>query len=140
MEQRRFDDLTRTWARLEPTPTSRRRVLRGVLSLLGLGAAASVADTSAAGSGTCRAAPPSAYVSKRSCEVLACGTTDGCICVQTLGHVPVCVTGFDPSNRNDCPREDECNKRRSCRNGFVCAKVGNCCGRPFRRCLRRCPA
>lgn len=111
-----------------------------MLSLLGLGSAVSISDTSAAGSGTCRAASPRDFVSKQACEVLPCGTTDGCICIQTLGHVLVCVTGFDPRNRSDCPREDECNKRRQCRNGFVCAKVASCCGRRFRRCLRRCPA
>lgn len=144
MDEQRFDDLARRWSRADGARSTRRAALGRTATLLaaatpvGLLTGRRAAD--AAGAATCRAAQPITFISKQACQVLPCGSTPGCLCVQTLGHRAECVAGFDPANRNDCPRDDECNDRRPCRNGFVCAKVLRCCGKPHRRCLRRCPA
>jgi hypothetical protein len=60
--------------------------------------------------------------------------------VQTLGDIPMCLTGFDAADLTGCPTWDECNPKRSCPGGKVCSKVEGCCGTPRRRCLKRCPA
>lgn len=144
MDEQRFDEMARRWGRLSTSGGTRRSAVRSLLGLAGFGAdlASFGDDAEAAGSGTCRRADPGTYITKQTCEPLSCGNTPGCLCIQTLGHKPECLIGFDPDapNNRDCPKEDECNKRRKCRNGFKCAKVVSCCGKNHRRCLRRCPA
>ena len=140
MDHGRFDRLARGLAHAAEVSTRRGAFARlGGLALLA--AVSSRREMAAVGSGTCRAASPNQFISKHACVVLLCGTAPECLCVQTLGHNPVCVTGFNPTNRNDCPKTDECNEvNRPCRAGFVCAKVGSCCKRRYRKCLSRCPA
>ena len=141
MEDARFDQIARRLA----VSTNRTTTRRGAFAKLG-GALVFVSTLSrgenagAAGSGTCRSADPSQFITKQQCNVLACGNTPGCLCIQTLGHVPECVTGFNTSAQGDCPKEDECNDKSPCRSGFVCAKTRSCCDTSFRKCLRRCPA
>jgi hypothetical protein len=143
MDGRSFDDLTRLVADGSRT---RRALVRRVV--LGAGAAALVGlrsgqfgarEAMAAGDATCQAAVPSEFVSKNSCQELACGPSPNCLCAQTVGHIPTCVTNYDPHKQKDCPKEDECSEKRRCKNGFVCAKVQGCCGPDKRKCLRRCP-
>lgn len=142
MDERRFDDAARSWGRVGGAAATRRSAVRALLGLVGLGAGvvAGSGDADAVGSGTCRAADPSSYITKQQCNELPCGNAPGCLCIQTLGHIPHCLTGFDPNTPSDCPRRDECNDRNPCPNGQFCAKVGSCCPGNFRRCLRRCPA
>lgn len=151
MDDRRFDNLVR---RLGDRPASRRRVARGAVAggaaalagFLGLDrgrfgpapAFASAADR------TCQAAAnadPRSIVSKNACGETGptrCGANNRGLCVQTVGHIPRCVTGFSPSaGRRRCPRVDQCDARRDCPNGAVCGKVEGCCGKPHNLCLPR---
>jgi hypothetical protein len=105
-----------------------------------LGGVFAVPEATAAGDAICQAAEPSQFVSKNACEELQCGPHPNCLCVQTVGHIPTCVTNYRPHKQSDCPDEDECGTQRPCKKGFVCAKVQGCCGPNKRKCLRRCPA
>ena len=136
MEGHRFDRLARAFARR----TTRRLVVgAGALAIGVSGLRQEIPTTEAAGGSFCRTLPPNQIISKHSCVSTACGTTEGCVCVQTPGHVVRCAARFDPAT--DCPRTDECSDRRPCGQGKFCAKVSKCCGdRPRRLCLRPCPA
>lgn len=146
MDHNRFDDLTRA---LGTGPASRRRVLRGALAggaaglaaLVGLrpeAALASPADT------VCQAAynqDPQSIVSKNACPRMQtatrCGANNRGFCVQTVGHVPRCLIGFNPdTGRRQCPSKDQCDGHAQCPNGSYCAKVEGCCGREHNKCLR----
>lgn len=146
MDRRRFDHLTRSLA----SGGSRRGLLRGVAAAgaaafaaqIGVGTGRWGVPRASAFNEICRQSPAASFVSKGACETLSCGPAErNCVCVQTLGHVPTCVRGFDPANpRPDCPTKDECSDGRPCPNGRVCAKVEGCCTRRFRSCLPRCEA
>jgi len=141
VEDARFDLIARRLAISSNHATTRRGAFAKLGGAMVFVSALSRGETaSAAGSGTCRAADPSQYITKQQCNVLSSGNTPGCLCIQTLGHVPECVIGFNPNASGDCPKEDECNDKNPCRGGFVCAKTRSCCGSSFRKCLRRCPA
>ncbi|MBA3414308.1 MAG: hypothetical protein H0U10_03670 [Chloroflexia bacterium] len=123
-------------AEVRRAPSSGRFVRR---ALLGFPLFALFERTEAAGDGICKSVKPSEFVSKHSCVQLACGNNPDCLCVQTLGHNPMCLIGFDPDDPADCPSKDECGDRRPCPPGKFCAKTTACCGTTFRRCLKRCP-
>src|SRR5262245_61923597 len=123
MDGRSFDDLTRLVAHAAPT---RRALVRrlidaaGAAALVGLGPGRfGATEALAGGDATCQAADPSQFVSKHACQELACGPSPNCLCVQTVGHIPTCISNYDPHKQNDCPNEDECSEHRPCKNGFV---------------------
>lgn len=154
MESQRFDDLARD---LGADPASRRRLLRGALAggaaglaaLLGLapgrlGPASVLASVADQACQAAYAADPRSVVSKNACGetgATRCGADNQGVCVQTVGHLPRCLTGFNPElGRRQCPRKDRCDAHRDCRPGFFCAKVEGCCGRSHNTCLRAWPA
>jgi hypothetical protein len=136
MDDDRFDRVARAFGRR----TTRRLAIGAGALLAGFsGAPLRPPAAAAAGSGFCRTLDPDQYISKHRCTATACGTAEGCLCVQTPGHLVRCAAGFDPAT--DCPAADECSERRPCGRGRFCAKVAKCCGdRPRRVCLRPCPA
>ena len=145
MDSERFDALVRD---LSARSANRRRLGRGVLVATALSAIALLPDDAhfggstagAAGSKVCKRAQPTRFISLQACETLVCGSTAGCLCAQTVGHVPTCVSGFDPANQAACPTYKSCKSNNNCPAGQVCAKVDRCCGDGKHRCLPRCPA
>ena len=136
MEDHRFDRLARAFARR----TSRRFAVGvGVVAIGIPGRRWDIPQAEAAGSGFCRTLEPDQIISKHSCVDTPCGSTEGCVCVQTPGHLVRCAASFE--HPADCPNTDECSDRRPCGRGRFCAKVFACCNdRPRRVCLRPCPA
>ena len=136
MKDHRFDHLTRAFAR---RTTRRVAVGVGALTVGIFGLQRNVPLTQGAGGEVCRTLEPNQIISKNSCTSTACGTTAGCVCVQTPGHVVRCAASFDPAM--DCPQTDECSERRPCARGTFCAKVSACCDDlPRKICLRPCRA
>ena len=145
MDGQRFDDIARGVATVAP---SRRRVLRTLLpggaGLLAVGGVRRVGPAAAVDRPRyCQRVydnDPQAITSKNVCGVTPCGGSEACFCVQTVGHSPRCLTGFDPTaGTRDCPARDECSERAHCLNGRYCAKVEECCGQPRKICLSPCP-
>jgi hypothetical protein len=136
MESHRFDRLARAFAY---RTTRRLAVGAGALAVGMSGLRQAIPQAEAAGSGFCRTLEPDQIISKHSCVDTPCGSTEGCVCVQTPGHLVRCAASFEhPKN---CPDKDECSDRRPGERGRFCAKVFACCSdRPRRVCLRPCPA
>ena len=137
MEDERFDRI----AKAVGLRTSRRFAVGAgalVIGFSGPGRETPLAE--AAGSDFCRTLEPDQIISKHFCTITQCGDPDGeCVCVQTPGHLVRCAGRFDPNT--DCPRTDECSRRRPCGRGLFCAKTFKCCGdRAKRVCVRPCPA
>ena len=149
MDPRRFDDMTRAIA---VSRSSRRRVLRsalggagsGVVALFGLDRRPSSREAAAVGRQFCRSAfktKEDSIVTANYCGRTPCGNTPGCFCIQSVGDIPRCLTGFDPVHGSeDCPGKDQCDQDGGCRPGEFCAKVEGCCGTMRKKCLKRCPA
>jgi hypothetical protein len=136
MEDHRFDRLARAFARR----TTRRFAVGSAALAIGVSELrAAILRAEAAGTSDCQGLDPTEFINKHHCEIHDCGSTEGCVCVQTPGHHVRCAASFDKNH--DCPKTDECSDRRPCGRGRFCAKVSACCGdRPRRICLRPCPA
>jgi hypothetical protein len=146
VDDRRFDDLTRV---LAAGPGSRRRLLAGsvagLAAFLGIGRGRFPLEAAAETPNQfCQATfdtDPSLIVSKNGCGTTTCGGNPSCFCVQTVGHIPRCLIGFDPTpGQQNCPAKDQCKRHQDCRGNEFCAKVEGCCGRPRKKCLKPCPA
>jgi hypothetical protein len=136
MEDHRFDRLAKAFAR---RTTRRLAVGSGALAIGTSGLRPAIPQAEAAGTRDCQGLMPTEFINKHHCEIHDCGSTEGCVCVQTPGHHVRCAASFDKND--DCPKTDECSDRRPCGRGQFCAKVSACCGdRPRRICLRPCPA
>jgi hypothetical protein len=145
VDDRRFDDLTRSFA---SGSASRRRLLAGSVAGLAtfLGVARGGFPLEAAAETPnqfCQATydtDPKAITSKNACGVTTCGNNPSCFCVQTVGHIPRCLTGFDPRLKKHCPPKSQCKRHHDCPGNEFCAKVEGCCEKPLKKCLKPCPA
>jgi hypothetical protein len=136
VEDDRFDLIAKAVGRR----TTRRFGFRAGALAVGLsGLRWNVPQAEAVGASDCQGIDNGQINSKNNCGKTACGTTDGCVCVQTPGHHVRCAAHFNEPD--DCQRRDECRGRRPCPRGQFCAKVFGCCGDRARKvCLRPCPA
>jgi hypothetical protein len=141
MDERRFDELTKTL--VAGTPSRRealRRVMGGALAavfggvVLEEGAAQDVGTE--AFNLTCRGNnPPNTFC--RGARPGNCGrAASGCVCAEEKRGEAVCVeqpSGECPNRRNSCRRSTDCGS------GEVCIRVTACgCNRPG-KCARKCP-
>ena len=143
MDERRFDELTKSLVAAKP---SRREALRrlagGALATVFGGLALEEATAQGVGTQaynlTCRGTnPPEVYC--KGGRPGDCGRPEtGCVCAKEkrTGDA-VCVVqpaGGCPTNRNNC-RES-----RDCGSGEVCINLSGCCTDRRGKCAKKCPA
>jgi len=93
VEDDRFDLIAKAVGRR----TTRRFAFRaGAFGVAFSGLRWNVPRAEAVGDGNCKGLDSSQIISKNNCGITACGTTPGCVCVQTPGHHVRCAARFEP--------------------------------------------